>query len=80
MTYRTDISWPELIAQRRKAKAEAEAAENEPTIEQKINAAAESFHRRGAATQVRTAAHVRSPDPGLSRFFELIAAIDERNS
>jgi hypothetical protein len=73
VTHRTDISWPELIAERRKAKQEAEAAEKEPTIEEKINAAAERVHRRGATTKPRTARHVRDPDKGLARFHELVA-------
>jgi len=74
MSYRTDVSWPELIAQRRKAKAEAEASEKEPTLEEKIDLAAERVHQRsGTATNLRRATHIRSPDAGLSRFHELVA-------
>jgi hypothetical protein len=43
-----------------------------------LGLAVERVHR--GTTKPRTATIVRSPDPGLSRFFELIAAIDERNS
>ena len=74
MTYRTDVlTWPKLVAARRRAKQEAEAAAQEPTIEEKINAAAEAVHRRGASTHPQRATIVRDPDPGLRRFHELLA-------
>jgi hypothetical protein len=76
MTYRTDDArtWPELVAERRKAKQEAEAAEKEPTLEEKINLAAERVHQRsGTATSPQRATIIRDPDQGLSRFFELLA-------
>jgi len=75
MSYRIDdLNWKELIAQRRKAKQEAEAAEREPTIEEKINLAAERVHQRsGTATNPQRATIIRDPDPGLRRFHELVA-------
>jgi len=77
--WRTDVlPWPQHIAEKRKAKAEAESAAQEKTLEEKLDLAVERV-QRGTATKARTARHVRSPDVGLSRFFELIAAIDERN-
>jgi hypothetical protein len=75
--WRTDVlPWPQHIAEKRAAKAEAEASEREPTLEAKLDLAVERVFR-GTATKARPATIVRSPDAGLSRFFELV---DERNS
>jgi hypothetical protein len=74
MTYRIDArTWKELIAQRRKAKQEAEAAAQEMTFEEKLNRASERVHKRSASTHPQRATIVREPDEGLRRFHELIA-------
>jgi hypothetical protein len=75
--WRTDVlPWPQHIAEKRRAKQEAESAEQEPTLEEKLDLAVERVFR-GTASKAQTARHVRSPDVGLGRFFELIG---ERNS
>jgi hypothetical protein len=67
-----DLSWPERIAARRKAKQEAEASSREPTLEEKLDLAVERVFL-GGATKARTATHIRDPDKGLARFHELVA-------
>jgi hypothetical protein len=39
-----------------------------------LDLAVERVHRGTASTKPRTATIVRSPDPGLRRFFELVAS------
>jgi hypothetical protein len=68
-----DLSWPQHIAEKRKAKQEAESAAHEKTLEEKLDLAVERVHR-GTASKARPATIVRSPDPGLRRFFELVAS------
>jgi hypothetical protein len=70
--WRTDVlPWPQHIAEKRKA--EAESAAHEKTLEEKLDLAVERVHR-GTASKARPATIVRSPDPGLRRFFELVAS------
>jgi hypothetical protein len=73
-----DLNWKEHIAKKREAKAEAESAAQEKTLEEKLDLAVERVHKRGATTHPQRATIIRSPDPGLRRFHQLVAEAKKR--